>query len=126
METTKDENTLTPEQTEKLHEILKVFSDMLVKHAAETREKKQMGGFIDKPYYMYEPGKNDIETLFAKVKQKLKDGGKVGDDFPGPDDPIGQTKYFINVLSPPSNSYEQFLLESLEADLKKLQSKEGK
>lgn len=117
---------ITPEQSEKINEILKVFADMIVSHAKESRDKKSMGGLTDKPLYVPNPNEVDeiIPTMRERLRARYAEGGDT--DFPGPDDPIGQTKYMISVLTPPKDSYQAFLLEQLESDLKKLQSKGSK
>jgi len=94
------------------------------------RDKKAMGGqvgsLMDKPLYTPSAAQvqDTINILRDGVRQRFAEGGD--SNFPGPDDPIGQTKYMISILTPPKDSYQAFLLESLEADLKKLQSKDSK
>ena len=105
----------------KLDDFMKAFGDMLVKHSKETRDKKSMGGLMDSP--MYYPKDDVIQKAMLRARKGFADGGG---DFPGPDDPIGQTRYMISVLTPPKDSYQAFLLESLESDLKELLSKDKK
>ena len=126
MENNKDEKMieLSPEQSTKLNEILKTFGEMLQRHAKESREDKAQGGFVDKEIYQAKP--DDVIGVMQKVRRKMLDDGGFLTDFPGPDDPIGQTKYFISVLSPPSNEIEQYYLEQLERDLARLQKTRAK
>jgi hypothetical protein len=59
-----------------------------------------------------------------KVRRKMLDEGGFIDNFPT--DEEGQIRYFISVLSPPSNAMEQYYLEQLELDLAKLQKTRAK
>ena len=115
---------LTPEQGKKVNEILKVFGEMLQRHAKESRKSKAKGGFVDKEIYQARP--DDVIGVMQNVRRRLLDEGGFLDNFPGPDDPIGQTKYFISVLSPPSNEMEAYYLEQLERDLARLQKTRAK
>ena len=124
MENNKDEKgiELSPEQSAKLNEILKTFGEMLQKHAKELREDKAKGGFVEKEIYQAKP--DDVIGVMQKVRRKMLDEGGFIDNFPT--DEEGQIRYFISVLSPPSNAMEQYYLEQLELDLAKLQKTRAK
>jgi hypothetical protein len=114
---------LDPKESEKINEILKRFGDMLVKHAKETKPvKKAAGGFIDSPLYLAQP--NEVDEIFSTVRARLEEGGIV-DDFSGLDEE-GQIKYFISLLSPPTDSYQAYMLEQLEQDLARFQKTRAK
>ena len=116
----KEEKTVTIDP-KKLDEFMKAFGEMLVRHSKESRDKKSMGGLMDSP--MYYPKDDVIQSAMLRARRGFADGGG---DFPGPEDPIGQTRYMISVLTPPKDSYQAFLLESLERDLQELLSKDKK
>ena len=124
MENKKEEKLieLSPEQSAKLDEILKTFGEMLQKHAKESREDKAQGGFIDKEIYQAKP--DDVIGVMQNVQRRLLEDGGFIDDFPK--DEEGQIRYFISVLSPPSNSMEAYYLEQLERDLDRLQKTRAK
>lgn len=106
---------ITPEQSEKINEILKVFSEMLVKHSSASRDDKAMGGFVDKT--ITQPNTDKIIEIINLSRRKMEEGGFV-DDFPT--DEEGQLKYFISLLSPPTDSYQAYLLEQMEQDLARM------
>ena len=113
--------TLTPEEGERLNEILKQYADMLVR--LSQRDRKKLGGItnnIDKD--VRQPDVNPIFLMIERARIKLSQGGFI-DNFPGPEDEEGQIRYFINVLTPPKDAMEQYYLEQLERDLEKLKQK---
>ena len=113
--------TLTPEEGERLNEILKQYADMLVR--LSQRDRKKLGGItnnVDKD--VRQPDVNPIFLMIDRARIELSQGGFI-DNFPGPEDEEGQIRYFINVLTPPKDAMEQYYLEQLERDLEKLKQK---
>ena len=112
---------LSPEEGEKLNDILKQYADMLVR--LSQRDSKRLGGIvnnIDKD--IRTPESNPVLMMIDRARVKLSNGGFI-DNFPGPEDEEGQIRYFINVLTPPKDAMEQYYLEQLERDLEKLKQK---
>ena len=112
---------LTPEEGERLNDILKQYADMLVR--LSQRDSKRLGGIvnnIDKD--IRTPESNPVLMMIDRARVKLSQGGFI-DNFPGPEDEEGQIRYFINVLTPPRDAMEQYYLEQLERDLEKLKQK---
>ena len=112
---------LTPEEGERLNDILKQYADMLVR--LSKRDEKRLGGIvnnIDKD--IRQPDQNPILMMIDRARVKLSNGGFI-DNFPGPEDEEGQIRYFISVLTPPKDAMEQYYLEQLERDLDKLKQK---
>ena len=109
---------LSPDEGEKLNDILKKYADML-----SQRDSKRLGGIvnnIDKD--IRTPESNPVLMMIDRARVKLSQGGFI-DNFPGPEDEEGQIRYFINVLTPPRDAMEQYYLEQLERDLEKLKQK---
>ena len=112
---------LSPEEGERLNNILKQYADMLVR--LSQRDSKRLGGIvnnIDKD--IRTPESNPVLMMIDRARVKLSQGGFI-DNFPGPEDEEGQIRYFINVLTPPRDAMEQYYLEQLERDLEKLKQK---
>ena len=112
---------LTPEEGERLNDILKQYADMLVR--LSQRDSKRLGGIvnnIDKD--IRTPESNPVLMMIDRARVKLSNGGFI-DNFPGPEDEEGQIRYFISVLTPPKDAMEQYYLEQLERDLDKLKQK---
>ena len=112
---------LSPEEGERLNDILKQYADMLVR--LSQRDSKRLGGIvnnIDKD--IRTPESNPVLMMIDRARVKLSNGGFI-DNFPGPEDEEGQIRYFINVLTPPKDAMEQYYLEQLERDLEKLKQK---
>jgi hypothetical protein len=128
MSDTKDKNALpnpedlTPEQRANILKALDVFGRFLVEDAKKEDNKFAGGGFVDKAVYAAEV--DPRVNLMKQVRAKMEEGGLV-DDFENLDEE-GQIKYFISLLTPPTDSMQAYMREQLEVDLAKLQKTRAK
>ena len=112
---------ITPEQSEKINKIVEKFADYLVKLA--NRDRKGDGGFVDKAIYYPNYLQQQLTSLRKKIRNNFDNGGMVHDI---PEDEEGQTRYLINILTPPTNAWEAHIREQLELDLQRMQKTRGK
>lgn len=128
MSDTKDKNALpnpedlTPDQRANILKALDVFGRFLVEDAKKEDNKFAAGGFVDKAVYAAEV--DPRVNLMKQVRAKMEEGGLVN-DFENLDEE-GQIKYFISLLTPPTDSMQAYMREQLEVDLAKLQKTRAK
>ena len=121
--TTKEEKVvpITPEQSEKINKIVEKFADYLVRLA--HRDRKADGGVIDKAITYPDHYFERLTSFRNKIRKQFDNGGMVHDI---PEDEEGQTRYLINILTPPTNAWEAYIREQLELDLQRMQKTRGK